>query len=108
MVLGLPAEAVATIEHRTEGWIAGLQMAAISIQGRKPGVELDAFIAAFRGTHRFILDYLIEEVLNQQALEIRDFLVETSILDRMCGDLCDAVWSGAEKRTGNGQMILAQ
>jgi LuxR family maltose regulon positive regulatory protein len=94
MELGLPAEAVSTLERRTEGWIAGLQMAAISMQSRKEDADRTAFVEAFGGTNRFILDYLLEEVLNQQALAVQDFLIETSILERMCGALCDAVRSG--------------
>ncbi|MFT3895985.1 MAG: LuxR C-terminal-related transcriptional regulator [Anaerolineales bacterium] len=89
--LELPASAVATIERRTEGWAAGLQMAAISIQGHKQGGDLDAFLHAFGGTNRFVLDYLMEEVLHQQSASIQDFLIETSILEQMCGELCDAV-----------------
>jgi LuxR family maltose regulon positive regulatory protein len=103
MALDLPVEAVAAIEERTEGWIAGLQMAAISMQGRKQDGDLSAFIEAFSGTHRFILDYLIEEVLNRQSPEIQNFLLETSILDRMCGDLCDAIRSDAERRAEQPQ-----
>ena len=108
MALGLPADALATIEQRTEGWIAGLQLAGISMQGRKQTGELNAFIEAFGGTHRFILDYLIEEVLNRQTPEVQDFLVETSILERMCGDLCDAVRSTDAEKVANSQAILAQ
>jgi LuxR family maltose regulon positive regulatory protein len=106
MQLDLPAEAVSTLEWRTEGWIAGLQMAAISMQGRKQDGDLTAFIEAFGGTNRFILDYLVEEVLNQQTPAIQDFLMETSILDRMCGALCDAVRSG-EAVTHDSQAVLA-
>ncbi len=101
MELDLPAEAVSTLEWRTEGWIAGLQMAAISMQGRKRAGDLTAFIEAFGGTNRFILDYLMEEVLNQQGPAIQDFLIETSILDRMCGALCDAVRSGEAESHGS-------
>jgi LuxR family maltose regulon positive regulatory protein len=102
MALGLPAEAVSTLEWRTEGWIAGLQMAAISMQGRKQDGDLTAFVEAFGGTNRYILDYLMEEVLNQQAPAIQDFLVETSILERMCGALCDTVRFGfAESPSGS-------
>ncbi len=108
IALGLPAEDVAMIEQRTEGWIAGLQMAAISMQGRKQDGDLRAFIASFNGTHRFILDYLVEEVLNQQTPEIQDYLLETSILDRMCADLCDAVLSTRTKATATSQVILEQ
>ncbi|HSR30366.1 MAG TPA: LuxR C-terminal-related transcriptional regulator [Anaerolineae bacterium] len=94
MGLDLPAEAVSTLERRTEGWIVGLQMAAISMRGRKQDGDLSAFIEAFGGTNRYVLDYLMDEVLNQQAPAIRGFLLETSILERMCGDLCDAVRFG--------------
>ncbi len=88
MGLGLSDEEVAAIDARTEGWIASLQMAAISMQRRE---DIPAFIAAFTGTHRHVLDYLTEEVLNRQAADTRTFLLETSILDRMSGPLCDAV-----------------
>lgn len=95
MELDLSAEAVATIQLRTEGWIAGMQMAAISAQGHKQDGDLGAFIETFSGTSRFVMDYLTEEVLNRQAPAIQDFLIETSMLERMCGGLCDAVRSGA-------------
>ena len=107
MELNLSDNAVATIEMRTEGWIAGLQMAAISAQGHKQDGSLDAFIEAFAGTNRFILDYLMEEVLNRQSPLIQDFLIETCILERMCGDLCDAVRLD-EAAEGDSQAILAQ
>ena len=67
MGLDLSPQAIATIERRTEGWVAGLQMAAISAQGHKQGGDLDSFLETFGGTNRFILDYLMEEVLNQQS-----------------------------------------
>jgi LuxR family maltose regulon positive regulatory protein len=99
--LDLPAEAVSTLERGTEGWIVGLQMAAISMQGRKQGGDLAAFVEAFGGTNRYVLDYLTEEVLDQQAPAIQDFLIETSILSRMCAGLCDAVrFSEAESPSG--------
>ena len=88
MGLDLAANEVETLETRTEGWIAGLQMAAISMQGRE---DKSNFIHTFASSHRFIFDYLIEEVLERQTPEIQDFLVKTSILDRMCAPLCDAV-----------------
>ena len=105
MELELPATVVAAIERRTEGWIAGLQMAAISIQGHKQGGDLDAFLEGFGGTNRFVLDYLMEEVLNQQSPGIQDFLMETSILDQMCGELCDAV---RLDETADSQSVLFQ
>jgi LuxR family maltose regulon positive regulatory protein len=76
------------LEARTEGWIAGLQMAALSLQ-RAPDAE--AFIRDFSGSHRFVLDYLIEEVLNQQSRQVQDFLLESAILERMCAPLCAAL-----------------
>jgi len=78
----------AALEARTEGWIAGLQLAAISMRGRKDAV---GFIQSFTGSHRFVMDYLLEEVLHQQPESIQAFLLRTSVLDRMCGPLCDAV-----------------
>ena len=88
MGLGLSAGNIAALAARTEGWIAGLQMAALSMQGRQ---DVTAFIDAFSGSHRFILDYLVEEVLNRQPSDIQDFLLKTSILERMTASLCDAV-----------------
>jgi LuxR family maltose regulon positive regulatory protein len=86
--LGLSKENLTALDVRTEGWIAGLQMAAISMQKR---TDIPGFIAAFTGSHRHILDYLTEEVLNQQTEETREFLLETSILHHLNGQLCDAV-----------------
>ncbi|MBI5965910.1 MAG: helix-turn-helix transcriptional regulator [Chloroflexi bacterium] len=88
MRLNLSEEDVAALEARTEGWIAGLQLAAISIQGHK---DAGNFIKSFTGSHHFVLDYLVEEVLQQQPERVQDFLLCTSILDRMTGPLCDAV-----------------
>jgi LuxR family maltose regulon positive regulatory protein len=106
MGLELSPQAIATIERRTEGWVAGLQMAAISAQGHKRGGDLDAFINAFGGTNRFLLDYLMEEVLNQQPRNIQDFLIETSVLDRMCGELCDTVRLEPVERSGSQAMLV--
>ncbi len=88
MGLNLSAADVAALEARTEGWIAGLQLAAISMQGHK---DAAGFIQSFTGSHRFVMDYLVEQVLQQQPESIQTFLLHTSILDRMCGPLCDAV-----------------
>ena len=88
MGLDLSTEEVTALETRTEGWIAGLQMAALSMQGR---ADTARFIEAFTGSHRFVLDYLAEEVLQQQSESVQTFLLNTSILDRLCGPLCDAV-----------------
>jgi len=88
MGLNLSAEDIAALETRTEGWIAGLQLAALSMQGHQ---DTASFIKSFSGSHHFVLDYLVEEVLQQQTESIQTFLLCTSILDRMCGPLCDAV-----------------
>jgi LuxR family transcriptional regulator, maltose regulon positive regulatory protein len=88
MGLTLSAEDVAALEARTEGWIAGLQLAAISLQGHP---DATSFITSFTGSHHFVMDYLVEEVLQQQAESVQTFLLRTSILDRLCGPLCDAV-----------------
>ena len=88
MGLNLRAEDVAALETRTEGWIAGLQLAAISMQGHQDAAN---FIQSFTGSHYFVMDYLVEEVLQQQSESIQMFLIQTSILDRLCGSLCDAV-----------------
>ncbi len=88
MGLQLAASDIAALEARTEGWIAGLQLAALSMQGR---ADTAAFIRAFTGSHRFVLDYLMEEVLQRQPAAVREFLLQTSILHRLCGPLCDAV-----------------
>ncbi len=88
MGLSLSTEDVAVLESRTEGWIAGLQLAALSMKGQE---DVHGFIQAFAGDHRYIVDYLIEEVLQRQPEPIRNFLLQTSILDRLNGSLCDAV-----------------
>ena len=84
----LPAAAVAGLAARTEGWAAGLQLAALSLRGQ---VDPAGFVAAFSGSHRYVLDYLTEEVLGRQGEQVRTFLLETSVLDRLSGGLCDAV-----------------
>lgn len=76
------------LEQRTEGWIAGLHLAALSMRGRN---DYQGFLEAFSGSNRFIADFLVEEVLRQQSDRVRDFLLQTSILDRLCGPLCDTV-----------------
>jgi ATP/maltotriose-dependent transcriptional regulator MalT len=88
MGLNLSAEDIAALERRTEGWIAGLQLAALSLQGQQ---DPASFIRSFTGSHHFVLDYLLEEVLGQQPERLQTFLLRTSILDRMTGPLCDAV-----------------
>jgi len=98
MDLNLSPEDIATLEARTEGWIAGLQLAALSMQGEQ---DVSGFIEAFSGSHRYIIDYLAEEVLNRQSHSTRTFLLETSVLDRLAGSLCDAVTG-----RGDGQATL--
>jgi LuxR family transcriptional regulator, maltose regulon positive regulatory protein len=100
MGLNLTETDVAALESRTEGWIAGLQLAALSMQGQS---DPASFIQSFTGSHRFVLDYLLEEVLNQQPPDIQDFLLRTSILNRLCGPLCEAVLDIA---IGSGQVVL--
>ncbi|MFE5323910.1 LuxR C-terminal-related transcriptional regulator [Paenibacillus sp. NPDC056579] len=88
MGLSLAPEQVALLESRTEGWIAGLQLAALSMQGHEDPAQL---IPSLTGSHRFVLDYLVEEVLKKQPAAVQHFLLSTSILDWLCGPLCDAV-----------------
>lgn len=94
-------EQLTILEQRTEGWPAGLQLAALSVAGRDPQ-GIDQFVAAFRGDHQYIFDYLMEEVLAQQTNAVRLFLLQTAILDRLCASLCNAVTEGQD-----GQAMLA-
>ena len=98
--VALPDRAVAAVAARTEGWAAGLQLAALSLRGQE---DAASFLAAFTGSHRYVLDYLAEEVLEHQDEQVRAFLLETSVLDRLSGELCDAVTG----RVG-GQAMLEQ
>jgi len=94
MSLQLSAENIAALEARTEGWITGLQLAALALQGSlsmQGQPDTSRFIQSFTGSHRFVLDYLVEEVLQQQPEHIRFFLLQTAILERLSGPLCDAV-----------------
>src|SRR3984957_7172929 len=95
----LPGPAVAALVARTEGWAAGLQLAGLSLRGHP---DPAGFVAAFSGSHRFVLDYLADEVLDGQPAEVRAFLLETSVLERLSGELCDAVTGRA-----GGQAMLA-
>jgi LuxR family transcriptional regulator, maltose regulon positive regulatory protein len=92
MGLDLSIEDVGALEARTEGWIAALQLAALSLQGRD---DVSEFIASFAGDDRFVVDYLAEEVLERQPEVVRDFLLQTAILARLTGSLCDAVTGGS-------------
>src|SRR6266576_6907969 len=98
MGLSLSAADIARLSDRTEGWIAGLQLAALSLQGHQ---DVPGFIRAFAGDHRYIVDYLVAEVLQRQPAPVRSFLLQTSILDRLSGPLCDAV-TGQEE--GNARL----
>ena len=100
MGLDLSAADITALEARTEGWIAGLQLAAISMQGH---TDTASFIKSFTGSHHFVMDYLVEEVLQQQSERVQTFLLRTSILDRLCGPLCDAVLLDA---SASGQETL--
>ncbi|MBN1811327.1 MAG: hypothetical protein JXA14_05795 [Anaerolineae bacterium] len=88
MGLELQPQDVAALEARTEGWVAGLNLAALSMQGRE---DAHTFVEAFTGGHQYILEYLVEEVLGRQPQPVQRFLLQTSILDRLCAPLCDAV-----------------
>ena len=94
----LPGQAVAALTARTEGWAAGLQLAGLSLRGQQ---DKAGFVAAFGGSHRFVLDYLADEVLAGQTGQVRAFLLETSVLERLSGELCDAVTD----RTGSQAML---
>ena len=98
MGLDLPEESVVALEERTEGWVAGLQLAALSMRGRE---DISGFIADLKGSNRYVLDYLAEEVLRRQPEDTGSFLLQTSILERLSGPLCDAVTDRAD-----GQEIL--
>ncbi|MGH2534733.1 MAG: LuxR C-terminal-related transcriptional regulator [Thermomicrobiales bacterium] len=86
--VGIGDDAVAALVERTEGWVAGLRLAALSLEGR---ADADSFVAGFGGTHRDVADYLGEEVLSRQPAEVVDFLRDTAVLERMTASLCDAV-----------------
>ena len=94
----ISTEDITALETRTEGWIAGLQLAALSLQGRQ---DTSQFMQAFTGTHRFVVDYLTQEVLARQPADVQSFLLQTAILERLCGSLCEAVTGEPE-----GQAML--
>jgi ATP/maltotriose-dependent transcriptional regulator MalT len=103
MALELSADDITAMQARTEGWIAGLQLAALSLQGRE---DIHSFVTAFAGSHYYIIDYLTEEVLKRQTEGVRSFLLQTSILRRMCGPLCEAVVEADDKERVDGQSML--
>src|SRR5205085_3610308 len=109
MGMSLSADDVEALAVRTEGWIAGLQLAGLSLQGRPPA-EAATFIAAFTGSHRYLVDYLMDEVLLRQPEEVQRFLAHTCILERLCAPLCAAVIDGddpekAESIAGSQEML---
>jgi LuxR family maltose regulon positive regulatory protein len=111
MGLRLSVDDIAALEGRTEGWIAGLQLAALSLRGVHESDEVATFIEAFTGSNRFVIDYLADEVLARQPDEVRMFLLRTSILDQLTGSLCDAVTVGVHsgrllERLERGNLFL--
>jgi LuxR family maltose regulon positive regulatory protein len=105
MALPLTGAEVAALETRTEGWIAGLQLAALAMQSH---TDRAGFVAAFSGSNRFVVDYLVEEVLARQPAHLQTFLLQTSILDRLCGSLCDALLLGGERGAHHGAQAYSQ
>ena len=103
MGLALSADDLSAMETRTEGWIATLQLAALSMQGSK---DIHGFISAFTGSHHYVMDYLVEEVLGLQPKKVGDFLMQTSILDQMCGSLCESVVDADPEEPVDGQAML--
>ena len=106
--LNISGEGIAALEARTEGWIAGLQLAGLSMQGRQ---DIPAFLKAFTGNQRYIIDYLIEEVLARQPEHVQTFLLQTAILERLQGSLCEAVigeHGGEASGEVSGQAMLEQ
>jgi len=105
MQLDLATEDIAALENRTEGWIAGLQMTALSIRGRG---DTSGLVKALSGKNRFVLDYLMEEILGQQSAEVQDFMVKTSILNQLSAPICDAVmgWSDAAGGTSRKRKAI--
>jgi LuxR family transcriptional regulator, maltose regulon positive regulatory protein len=103
MGLTLATHDLSAMEMRTEGWIAGLQLAALSMQGRK---DIHGFVSAFTGSHHYIMDYLVEEVLKNQPKNVSTFLLQTSILDRLCGSLCEAVVNADTNELDDGQAMM--
>ncbi|HET9912356.1 MAG TPA: LuxR C-terminal-related transcriptional regulator [Anaerolineales bacterium] len=103
MRLKLTADDLTAIEARTEGWIAGLQLAALSMQSCQ---DIHGFISAFTGSHYYVMDYLVEEVLKLQSSNINTFLLQSSILNRLCGPLCEAVIDADPAKPVGGQAML--
>jgi LuxR family transcriptional regulator, maltose regulon positive regulatory protein len=108
MRLPLSSDDVARLEARTEGWAAGLQLAALALRDR---ADAGAFLDAFTGSHRYVLAYLVDDVFEQQPTEVQHFLLHTSVLERLCADLCDALLrdeAGAPTIHRRAQELLEQ
>jgi LuxR family maltose regulon positive regulatory protein len=103
MGLRLSTNDLSAMEARTEGWIAGLQLAALSMQGSK---DIHGFVTVFTGSHHYVMDYLAEEVLKLQPRKVRAFLLQTSILDHMCGPLCESIVDADTDGPVDGQAML--
>lgn len=103
MGLMLSADDLSAIEKRTEGWIAGLHLAALSMQSSK---DIHGFVSAFTGSHHYVMDYLVEEVLKSQPEKLGAFLLKTSILDNMCAPLCESVLDVRSENPVDGQAML--
>jgi LuxR family maltose regulon positive regulatory protein len=110
--MGLPSAIVARLQERTEGWVAGLRLAALSLQN-KSVAEAEQFIQSFSGGHRYVADYLIQEVFEYQAEAVQSFMLKTCFLDRLTGSLCDAVTGGTDgvamlEQLGRGNLFIVQ
>ena len=105
MGLNLSNENVISLETHTEGWIAGLQMAALSLRERE-ATAVSQFIEDFTGNNRYIMDYLVDEVLQGQPVEVQTFLLNTSILDRLCSPLCEALMQGGETPPNAQELLM--
>lgn len=103
MGLNLTPEQIETLGRKTEGWISGLQLAALSLRSQ---TDIDHFVDSFAGSNRFILDYLIEEVFRQQPPDVREFLLRTAVLEQLTAALCDAMMADQERVTPNSQAML--
>jgi LuxR family maltose regulon positive regulatory protein len=103
MGLGLISEEVSQLGARTEGWAVGLQLAALSLRGHE---DRTAFIQRFSGSHHFVLEYLTNEVISRQPLDVQKFLIQTSILEKFCAELCDSIRGEAEKDEAKSASIL--
>ncbi|MCP4428518.1 MAG: LuxR family transcriptional regulator, partial [Chloroflexi bacterium] len=103
MGLNLTPEQIEILSSKTEGWISGLQLAALSMRDQS---DVDRFVRSFAGSNRFILDYLIEEVFRQQPPDVREFLLQTAVLEQLTAPLCAAVIADGETAVSDAQAML--